>query len=185
MKQTPLDDATFQSSPKRFQSNISRPNNDRNFYTSNYLHFLIIYSFLTSLFPNWVNRAQSCMSCVESDGKIEISILWNISLSQEFLLTPVLTSLTQNWVKKKSGLVFHVQIVIERWKSTAKENLRRGFHFWKHSLRILKFWLPPLLPPAPPWLGHQPKNVSKKYKLVFHIPILTERWKSKPKDTLS
>ena len=32
MKQTPPDDATFESFPKRFQSNISRPNNDRNFY---------------------------------------------------------------------------------------------------------------------------------------------------------
>ena len=32
MKQTPPDDAIFESSTKRFQSNILRPNNDKNIY---------------------------------------------------------------------------------------------------------------------------------------------------------
>ena len=85
--------------------------------------------------------------------------------------------------QRKSGLVFHVQIVIERWRSTAKENLKRGFHFWKHFLRILKF--------RPPFPSHTSMVrlstqswFEKGPKLVSHVVILIERSKSKVKGTL-
>ena len=51
-----------------------------------------------------------------------------------------------------------------------------GVCFWDHFLKILQIWLPC-------WC-HQPKNGSKRSKLVFHVPMLIERWKSKAKWTL-
>ena len=122
----------------------------------------------------WKDRNKYLMKHWSEDFVSDITFSKSYSFnSRGDVINP---KLGQKW----PWLLFHVQIVIERWKSTVKENLRWGFHFWNQSLRILKFWLP-----LPPWWGHQPKNGSKKSKLVFHVPILIERWKSKLKGTLS
>ena len=62
---------------------------------------------MTLLSQNWAKWAESCISCIERDRKIEINRNFEVrslfvrSLSQNIaLLTPVVTSLTQNWVKK-------------------------------------------------------------------------------------
>ena len=57
--------------------------------------------------------------------------------------------------KKRPKLVFHVPMLIKRWKSIVKGNLTWSICFWNHYLKILKFWL----------LVTQLKNVSKlKFK---------------------
>ena len=48
--------------------------------------------------------------------------------------------------QKGPKLVFHVPVVIERWKSIVKGNLRWSICFWNHSLIILKFWSPVVMP---------------------------------------
>ena len=78
--------------------------------------------------------------------------------------------------QKGSKLVFHVQMIIERWKSKVKGNFRWSIHFWNHYLKILKFWLPAVPSSTQKWV--------KKSKLIFHVPILIEWWKSKAKGTL-
>ena len=94
VKQGPLYDVIFQRSSKHFQSNISRPNNNRNFSTSSHLRFqeiksnsLVnfsefwnIYFFVPSLSSNRVKSAQSCISCIKGNRKIEINIWWNFEM---------------------------------------------------------------------------------------------------------
>ena len=77
--------------------------------------------------------------------------------------------------QKLPKLVFHVPVTIVRWKSIAKQNLRWSISFWNHYLKVLKFDFP--------WWRHQPKNGWKRSKLVFYVPMLIERWKSKVKGT--
>ena len=72
--------------------------------------------------------------------------------------------------QKGSKLVFHAPMVIRRYKSIVKRNLRWSVHFWNHYLKIFKFWLPMV--------------TSKRSKLVFRTPVLLETWKSKVKGTL-
>ena len=43
--------------------------------------------------------------------------------------------------QKRPKLVFHVPIVIERWKSRVQRNLRCSIRFWNLYFKILKFWL--------------------------------------------
>ena len=107
---------------------------------------------MTSLFPNWVKRAQGLVCLVSivmkrSKKIFDETLKWGFCFRYHFLKIYNFISrgdvinpkLGQKW----PWLLFHVQIVIERWKSTVKENLRWGFHFWKQSIKILKFWLPP------------------------------------------
>ena len=124
VKQGPLYDYIFFKTVS--QSNISRSTTIETstlpaiyiFKRSNLIFQLIFQnsgifiSFVTSLSPNWVKRTQSCISCIEGDRKIEMIIWWNFegrslflrSFSQKIAgLTPVVTSLTQNWVKKGSN----------------------------------------------------------------------------------
>ena len=63
---------------------------------------------MTSLSQNWVKQAQSCISSIEGDRKIRINISWNFEVGSLFVkslpqniavLTPLVTSLTQNWSK--------------------------------------------------------------------------------------
>ena len=136
VKQGPLYDIIFQSSSQQFQSiycdqtpietsilpvigNFKRSNPIRQLIFQN---FGIYISFVTSLSPNWVKRAQSYISCIKGDRKIKINILWNFKVRSLFLrslsqniavLTPVVLSLTQSWIKKGPNL-FHVPMVIER-----------------------------------------------------------------------
>ena len=92
----------------------------------------IFISFVTSVSPNWTKRAQSCMSCIEGDRKIKINIWWNFEVKNLFLrsisqiiaiLFPMVTSSTQNWLKKAPKLV----------------SLRGGICLWNCFLKILKF----------------------------------------------
>ena len=77
-----------------------------------------------------------------------------------------------------SRLVLHVPMVIERWKSMVKGNLRWSVVFLFETT-ISKFGCFDTIL----W-RHQSKNVSKSSKLVFHVPMLIDRWKSKVKGTL-
>ena len=67
------------------------------------------------LSPNW---AQSYISCIIGDREVEINIRWNFDVRSLFLrslsqnievLTPAMTSLTQNCVKKGPNLYFIYQ----------------------------------------------------------------------------
>ena len=131
-KQGPIYDVIFQSSSKQFQSNILRPNNNSNFCTSSHCIFKrsnpvlqlifhnsgIFISFMTSLSPNWIKTAESSKSFVEGDRKIKTNIWWNFEVTSLFLRSrslktavfiTVMTSLTQNWVKKGPNLEFMYQ----------------------------------------------------------------------------
>ena len=67
--------------------------------------------------------------------------------------------------QKGAKLVFHVPMVMEKWKSIVKRDFRWGIRFWNHYFKILKFFLR--------WC-HQPKNGSKRSNLAFHVPMMTE-----------
>ena len=67
--------------------------------------------------------------------------------------------------QKVSKPVFHVPMMIGRWESMVKGNLRWSIPFWNDYLKIKKSW-------------HQ------RFKLVFHVPMLIDRWKTKVKGTL-
>ena len=77
--------------------------------------------------------------------------------------------------QKEPKVVFHLQM-IERWKSIAKGNLRWSIRLLNHYLKIWSFDFS--------WWRHQSKNESKKSKLVFHVPMMIERWKSRVKGAL-
>ena len=79
---------------------------------------------------------------------------------------------------KRFKLVFHVPILIERWKSKGKGTFRWTIPLWKCSLKNLKFWLNVVTSTTQYWLEKGPK-------LVFHVLKVLERWKSKVKETLS
>ena len=67
--------------------------------------------------------------------------------------------------------VFHVPMVIERWNPIVKGKSGELFAF---ETTISKFWSF-----DSPEDCHQPKNGSKSSRLVFHVSVLIERWKSK------
>ena len=82
-------------------------------------------SFVMSLSRNWVKRAQSCISCIVVDRKIEISIWWKFEvwrlflrlLSQKYCSFDSLGDVIDPKLGQKGPkLVFHVPMVIERWK---------------------------------------------------------------------
>ena len=128
MKQDSLYDVIFQSSSKQFHSNILQPNNNRNFYTSSHLHF----------------------QAIKFKFLVNFSKFWNIYL---FLWRHYLQI---GW--KEPRYVFHVPMLIERWKSTIKKIYAEVFLF---ETTISKFWSV-----DSPWWHHQPKNVSYKIFLV-------------------
>ena len=134
--------------PKLFKTAkvISRPNNNRNFYTSSHLHFdeikssslvnfskfRYVYSFVTS---QWVKMAKSYISCISGARITSINIRWNFEMRSLFLrsLSQNIAVLTRNFdfhgdvsnpnlCQKGSKLVSHVLIVKERWKSIVKGN---------------------------------------------------------------
>ena len=142
----------------------------------------ICISFVTSLSPNWVKRDQSCISSIEDlrvIGRLKSTIdetlkwgvcFWDLFLKKIAIFIPMMMSLNKvGW--KRAQLVFHVPMVIERWNSIVKGDLRWIITFWNYCYYS-------------PWWCHQPKNVSKRSKLVFHVPMLTERWKSKVEGAL-
>ena len=72
--------------------------------------------------------------------------------------------------RKGPKLVFHVSMVIERWKSIVKEKLRWGFRFWKHCVRILKFWPFMVTSSSQKWIkkvqiGISCTNIDRKMKV--------------------
>ena len=74
--------------------------------------------------------------------------------------------------QKGPKLVFHVPMVIERWKSIVKK-------VSVFETIILKFWSF-----AFPRLLHQPKNRSKRSEMVLDVLMMPQKWKSKLKGTL-
>ena len=87
---------------------------------------------------------------------------------------PVLTpSVTYNDVRIKSfraQSLFHVPMVIKKWKSIVKKIWSKKFVF---ETTISTYWSFHSL-----WWHHQPKNRSERSKLVFHVPMLIERCKA-------
>ena len=104
----------------------------------------IIISFVTLLSPNWVKRAQSCISCLKGDRKTEINIWWKshwdllfkklqvwlleffseISFSKNGRFDSCGEVINPKLGQKVSRPVFHVPIMIERWESMVTGNLR-------------------------------------------------------------
>ena len=134
---------------------------------------------MASLYQNRIKRSQSCISCTAGDREIEINISWNFEARSMFLkslfqniavLTSMVTSLIQKLNQKGPRLVFRVPVVIIRWKSIVKENLRLSIRFWNHYLKILKFWLPLVTSPTRKWvkkveIGISCTCVDKKMKI--------------------
>ena len=91
------------------------------------------------------------------------------SLSQNIaVLTAVVTSLTQNWVKKSSNLYFMYQ-----WWQKMKINSKETFevkYFWNCYIKILKFWLPVVRSSTQKWVKKVQidiscSNVDRKMKI--------------------
>ena len=95
------------------------------------------------------------------------TLKWRVYFWEHVL--KILTSLTQNWVKKDPNLLFHVPKVIERWNSIVKGNLMWSIRFRNHCLKLLKFWLP-LTSSTQKWVrkvqvGISCTNVDRKTKI--------------------
>ena len=142
----------------------------------------LFISSVTSLSPHWVKWAHSCISCIGGDRKIKISICWNFELRSLFLrsltqniavLTPVMTSLTQHFGQKGHKLTFHLPMVIKSWNKIFKGNIEVKHLFLKPLSQNIEALTLRGDVINPKWV--------KRFKLVFHIPILIERWKSKVK----
>ena len=78
----------------------------------------IFISLVTLFSLNWKERTENCISCIEWDIKIEINIWLNFEVRSLFLrtlsrnilvLTHVVKSLAQNWIKKDQNLYFVYQ----------------------------------------------------------------------------
>ena len=111
--------------------------------------------------------------------KIEISIWWNCEVRSLFL-----RSLSKHCSFDSCGdiinpkldpngpkLVFHVPMVIEK-----VFEVKHSF-FRNHCLKIVKFWLPVVTSSTQRW-------VKKGSRLVFHMPMLIDWWKSRVKGTV-
>ena len=59
-------------------------------------------------------------------------------------MSPVMTSLTQNWVKKELQVVHSVPTMVERSKSITIQYLTRAIHFSGQQLNITKSWCLPI-----------------------------------------
>ena len=76
--------------------------------------------------------------------------------------------------QKRPKLVFHVPMVIERWKSIVKENLKWSIHFWNNYLKVFKFWLHMVMSPTqktgrkgPNWYFMYQYIIFKVLGLIF------------------
>ena len=95
--------------------------------------------------------------------------LWGEELICAITFSAV-TSLTQIMYEKAPKLAFHVPVVIGRWKSMVKGNLRWSIRFWNHYLKILKFWIPVVTSSTQNWfkkvqIGISCTNVDRKMKI--------------------
>ena len=129
VKKGSLYDVIFQRSSKQFQSNISRPNNNRRFYTSSHLHFKEIKSNFLLNFSKFWNMYFFCDVIISKLGKKGPKVVYHVSRViersksifdgtlkwGEFVSVTNLskycnfTSLSQNWVKKGPNLYFIYQ----------------------------------------------------------------------------
>ena len=139
----------------------------------------------TLLSPNWAKRAESCIFCIEGDRKIEKvfnrTLKWQVCFWYQFL------KILRFWLpwcvinpkvgQKGPKLVLHVPMVIERWKSIVKWNLKWSIRFWNHYFKILKFRFPLVMSSTQKWVRNVQIGIS-------YTPMLIERWKSKVKGTL-
>ena len=99
-----------------------------------------------------------------------ITRLRNRSLKSLKFWFPVVMTLTQIWVKKGPKLVPHVLIVIERWKSKAKETLKWNIRLWNFFLKILKS--------KPHVVTSSSQNWLKKIQCVHHVQLGVKLFKS-------
>ena len=113
--------------------------------------------FVTTSSENWVKRFQSCISCIKGKRKIKINIWLNFEVRSDVS--------NSKWVKK-------VQIGI-----SYKINFKVNYCLWNCSFIILKFLLNLVTASIQNWLG-------KRFKLVSHVLMVIERWKSNVKGTL-
>ena len=72
--------------------------------------------------------------------------------------------------QKGLKLLFHVPMVIKRWRSIVKGNLSWNIPFWNHSLKIFKFWLPVVTSSTQKWVrkvqvGISCTNVDRNMKI--------------------
>ena len=106
---------------------------------------------------------------MKSNSLVNFPKLWNI-----FFFCDVILSKSA-W--KGSKLVFHVAMVIERWTWIVKTILRWSTIFWNQYLISKVEVLTPVVTSST-------QKWAKSSKLVFHVPIMIETWKSIVKCTL-
>lgn len=128
-------------------------------------------------------RTQTCIPWTKeyrkmkgnSKGKFEVFVETTISKFWSFDSSWWRHQPKNGW--KKFRLVYHVPMLMERWKSKVKDILRLIIHLWNHPLKILKFWLKIMTSSTQNCLG-------KRSKLVSHVLLFMERWKPKVKRAL-
>ena len=106
-------DIIFQSSSKQFQSNTSQPNNNRNFCTSNHLHFKRSNSILLVNFSKFWNVLFFSNVIISKLGKTDPKYC-SFTFSKYCSFISSGDVINPKLGQKGPKLVFHVCIVIER-----------------------------------------------------------------------
>ena len=72
----------------------------------------MLITLVTSLSRKWGEIAQICIFCMNNDKKIKMDGIcwWQVELISLFLRHGVMTSLTQNWVKRGPNFHFFNQL---------------------------------------------------------------------------
>ena len=116
------------------------------------------------------------MSCIKEDKKNRNQYL--MELWSEKFVSEVSCSFDScgNIVNPKLGpkgskLVFHVPMVIEKWKSILEGNLKWIIRFRNHYLKIVKFWLLVAMSSTQRWV--------KKVQICISYVTLDKLMKSK------
>ena len=133
---------------------------------------------------NWVKKDPTCIPCANGDRKMKFNGKGEFEMNYYFLKSQSFSIFDSPWwchqpknVSKRSKLVFHVPMLIERWKSKVEGTLRCIIPLWKRFLKILKFWFSLATSSTQNWLEKGPKSVS-------HVLMVIERWNSKVKGVL-
>ena len=109
---------------------------------------------------------------VKSKEYFEVNYSFAKPFSQNFeVLIPRSDDINPNLGQKKGPkLVPHVIIVIERWKSKAKETLKWNIRLWNFFLKILKS--------KPHVVTSSSQNWLKKIQCVHHVQLGVKLFKS-------
>ena len=116
----------------------------------------IFVSSVTSLSPNWEQKAQSCISCIEADRKIEINIWWNFEVMSLFLrsflqnitvLTPVADAFKPKIGSKRTQICISCANDDRKMKVNNKSKFEVKYSFLKALLKNFKSTISKVLTP--------------------------------------